>query len=53
MITEGVQVNADVYKMVSNGKIGANDGNGKVKVLIAHYDPFVLEGNYKSDLQGI
>ncbi|KAL4704767.1 hypothetical protein ACJJTC_016888 [Scirpophaga incertulas] len=52
MITQGVQVNADVYKIVSNGKIGPKNGNGKVKVLIPHNDPFVFEGSYKADFEG-
>ncbi|CAH0764921.1 unnamed protein product [Diatraea saccharalis] len=50
--TQSVQVNADVYKLVASGNAGVKDGHGKVKILVPHNEPFVIEGTYKADLEG-
>ncbi|KAL0810218.1 hypothetical protein ABMA28_011000 [Loxostege sticticalis] len=51
-IVEYVQVNAELYKIEASGKFGVKDGYGKAKVVVPHNDPFILEGNYKTDLEG-
>lgn len=45
-----MQVNADVWKIDANGKIGRLDGAGTVKVLVPHEDPMVLDASYKADV---
>ena len=51
-IVESVQVNADVFKVDANGKVGIKNGSGAIKVLIPHNDPFIVDFNYKRDSQG-
>ncbi|XP_063834944.1 apolipophorins isoform X2 [Ostrinia nubilalis] len=46
-IVEYVQVNAEQYKIETNGKFGLKEGYGKAKVVVPHNDPFILEGNYE------
>ncbi|XP_075987202.1 retinoid- and fatty-acid binding glycoprotein apolipophorin isoform X2 [Anticarsia gemmatalis] len=48
-IVESVQVNADVYKIDANGKVGEKSGFSTVKLLVPHVDPVTLEVNYKND----
>ncbi|CAH2060387.1 unnamed protein product, partial [Iphiclides podalirius] len=45
-IIESVQLNADVFKIDSNGKLGVQSGTAEIKVLVPHHDPFVLHGKY-------
>ncbi|XP_037295541.1 apolipophorins isoform X2 [Manduca sexta] len=51
-LVESVQINADVYKVDANGKVGPKNGYGAVKVLVPHVEPFVLDYNYKSSHEG-
>ncbi|KAG6438575.1 hypothetical protein O3G_MSEX000068 [Manduca sexta] len=51
-LVESVQINADVYKIDANGKVGPKNGYGAVKVLVPHVEPFVLDYNYKSSHEG-
>lgn len=46
-------MNAELYKIEASGKFGVKDGYGKAKVVVPHNDPFILEGNYKTDLEGM
>ncbi|XP_026318173.1 apolipophorins-like [Hyposmocoma kahamanoa] len=48
-IIEQAQVNADVYKFDSSGKLGLQKGFEKVKVLVPHQEPLVLEVHYNVD----
>lgn len=45
-------MNADVWKVDANGKIGAHNGAGTVKLLVPHVDPVILDANYKADNSG-
>lgn len=48
-IIEQAQVNADVYKFDTSGKFGLKKGVSKMKVLVPHQEPFVLEVHYNAD----
>ncbi|XP_049881562.1 apolipophorins [Pectinophora gossypiella] len=48
-IIETLHLNGELYKLDSNGKTGPNAGFGKVKVVVPHEDPLVLEASYKAD----
>ncbi|XP_047037209.1 apolipophorins isoform X1 [Helicoverpa zea] len=51
-IVESVQINADVYKIDANGKVGPQTGLSTLKLLAPHVDPIVLDANYKVDEKG-
>ncbi|KPI95250.1 Apolipophorin [Papilio xuthus] len=56
-VMESIQVNSDVYKIDSTGKVSLSNGNAEIKVLVPHHDPLVIHGNYqlsaKNDVKGI
>lgn len=51
-IIESLNMNGEVYKMDSNGKLGMKDGFAKMKMQVPHQDPVSLEANYKADIEG-
>lgn len=50
-VTEQAQVNSDVYKFDTSGKLGKNTGSAKVKILVPHQEPVVLEAHYNADVE--
>ncbi|CAK1546590.1 unnamed protein product [Leptosia nina] len=51
-VIESIQINGDLYKIDGNGKFNEKDGNSKLKVIVPHNDPVVLDFGYKAVLQG-
>ncbi|XP_050357243.1 apolipophorins [Nymphalis io] len=49
-LIESVQINADLYKFESNGKYDEKNGNTKLKVLVPHVDPIIIDTSYKVDI---
>ncbi|XP_045779870.1 apolipophorins [Maniola jurtina] len=48
-ILQSVQVNADLFKVESNGKYDRKNGNTKLKVILPHVDPVNIDAQYKID----
>ncbi|CAH2098987.1 unnamed protein product [Euphydryas editha] len=49
-VIESFQINGDLYKFESNGKYDVKTGNTKVKVLVPHVDPIIVDSNYNVDI---
>ncbi|XP_022112947.2 apolipophorins [Pieris rapae] len=51
-IIESIQINGDLYKIDGSGKFNEKTGNNKLKIIVPHNDPVVLDFGYKAELQG-
>ncbi|XP_038219067.1 apolipophorins [Zerene cesonia] len=51
-IIESVQINGDIYKIDGSSKYNTKNGNTKLKLIVPHHDPVVLDVNFKADVEG-
>ncbi|XP_041983389.1 apolipophorins [Aricia agestis] len=51
-LMESLQVNSDLYKLESTGKFGTTKGSSKLKAVVPHVEPVIVDFDYKVDTQG-